>query len=77
MTVNENGAVGGTPGVSDVGSDFAVSISVEDAVGAADTLTTSIAVIAQDVVVMADPDIYNEIIIPADTDRSSISLLTF
>ena len=72
MTVDENGAVGGTPGVSDVGSDIAVSISVEDAEGAADTLTTSIAVIAQDVVVMADPDIQNEIPIPAD--RSSISL---
>ena len=72
MTVGENGAVGGTPGVSDVGSDIAVSISAEDTDGAADTLTTSIAVIAKDVVVMADPDIQNEIPIPAD--RSSISL---
>ncbi len=72
MTVGENGAVGGIPGVSDVGSDIAVSIGAEDAVGAADTLTTSIAVIAKDVVVMADPDIQNEIPIPAD--RSSISL---
>ena len=72
ITVGENGAVGGTPGVSDVGSDIAVSISAEDTDGAADTLTTSIAVIAQDVVVMADPDIHNDIAIPAD--RSSISL---
>ncbi len=72
MTVGENGAVGGTPGVSDVWSDIAVSISAEDTDGAADTLTTSIAVIAKDVVVMADPDIQNDIPIPAD--RSSISL---
>ena len=64
MTVGENGAVGGIPGVSDVGSGIAVSIRVEDAVGAADTLTTSIAVIAKDVVVMADPDIQNDIPIP-------------
>ncbi len=72
MTVGENGAVGGTPGVSDVRSDIAVSISAENTDGAADTLTTSIAVIAKDVVVMADPDIQNDIPIPAD--RSSISL---
>ncbi len=72
MTVGENGAVGGTPGVSDVGSDIAVSISAEDTDGAADTLTTSIAIIAKDVVVMADPDMQNDIPIPAD--RSSILL---
>ena len=54
MTVGENGAVGGTPGVFDVGTEFAVSISVEDAVGAADTLNTSIAVIAKDVVVVME-----------------------
>jgi hypothetical protein len=66
MTVGENGAVGGTPGVSDVGINIAVSISVEDADGAADTLNTSIEVIAKDVVVMVDPDSTTNIAIPAD-----------
>ncbi len=72
MTVSENGAVGGTPDVFDVGTEIAVSVSVEDVDGAADTLTTSIAVIAKDVVVVADPDMNTDIAIPAD--GSSVSL---
>ncbi len=74
MKVNSRiGALFGTPQNSDVGESVVTLVVTDNGIPQrSDTLNTTITVIAKDVVVMADPDIQNEIPIPAD--RSSISL---